>query len=216
MEKGVQLLDVCKSIRGKIILSHVNLELESQHIYGLYGRNGSGKTMLILTIAGLIQPTSGEVYVFGERMGVDSSFPQSLGVTVENVGFWPQYTGKECLKLLASIKKIIQDEEIDTALERVGLDPKDKRRYYQYSLGMKQKLAIAQAIMEKPNLILLDEPTNSLDEESIKAVRVLLQEECDRGALVVIASHNKDDIRQLADATFIVEEGSIKHEKVFS
>lgn len=105
MEKAVQLLNVSKTIGKKQILSNINLELDSPNIYGLYGRNGSGKTMLIRTIAGLIRPTEGEVRVFGERLGADASFPRSIGLTVENVGFWPRYTGRECLKILASIKK---------------------------------------------------------------------------------------------------------------
>ena len=209
MNESVRLLNVSKTIKGRMILSNINLELTRRSIYGLYGRNGSGKTMLIRLISGLIRPTQGEVYVFGKRIGFDTSFPESLGITVENVGFWPEYTGFDCLKTLASIKNKIGNKEIIDTFERVGLDPYDKRKYYQYSLGMKQKLAIAQAIMEKPDLILLDEPTNSLDEESMKAVRNILMEERNRGALIIIASHNKEDIQLLADTNINIIEGKV-------
>lgn len=209
MNQSIKLLNVSKRIRKKTILSNINLELTNHNIYGLYGRNGSGKTMLIRLIAGLIRPTEGEVHVFGKRIGFDTSFPTSLGITIENVGFWPGYTGFDCLKLLASIKKVIGDKEINDALKRVGLDPNDNRKYYQYSLGMKQKLAIAQAIMEKPDLIMLDEPTNSLDEESVKAVRDILIEERDRGALIIVASHSKEDLRIISSSNLKIVEGKV-------
>ncbi len=204
------LTNVYKTIKKREILSDINLTLEKGNIYGLYGRNGSGKTMLIRLISGLIMPTSGEIDVFGKVIGRDVSFPESMGLTIENVGFWPRYTGFECLRFIASIKNQIGDQEISAVLERVGLDPHDKRKYKEYSLGMKQKLAIAQAIMERPDLIMLDEPTNSLDEESVKAIRQLLLEEKDRDALIIIASHNKDDLRILADTTFLLSDGRIQ------
>ena len=205
----VKLTNVTKIIKKRTILSNINLTLEKGNIYGLYGRNGSGKTMLIRIISGLILPSSGTVEVFGQRIGKDVSFPQSMGLTIENVGFWPRYTGIECLELLASIKHEINTEQIREALKTVGLDPDDKRKYYQYSLGMKQKLAIAQALMENPELILLDEPTNSLDEESVLEVKKILMREKERGALIVIASHNKEDIHQLADKVIMINDGQI-------
>ena len=207
---SVQLINVTKRIKGITVLSNINLEMKSGKIYGLLGRNGSGKTMLIRLISGLIRPTEGEVHVFGKRLGKDTDFPESVGVIIENIGFWPQYTGMECLRLLASVKKKTGEEEMRQALVRVGLDPDDKRKYFQYSLGMKQKLAIAQAVMEKPDLILLDEPTNSLDQESVQAVRDLLLEERKRGALIIVASHHQEDIALLADETITIVEGAIK------
>ena len=206
----LKLTNVNKIIKKRTILSEINLSLTKGNIYGLYGRNGSGKTMLIRTIAGLILPTSGEIEVFGKVLGRDISFPESMGITIENVGFWPKYTGFECLQLIASIKKKANNQQIATALDRVGLDPYDKRRFNQYSLGMKQKLAIAQAIMEQPDLIMLDEPTNSLDEESIKNIRQLLLEETERNALIIIASHNKEDLKVLADKTYQLTDGCIQ------
>lgn len=209
----VKLINVNKIIKKRTILSDINLTLEKGNIYGLYGRNGSGKTMLIRTIAGLIVPTSGQIEVFGKTLGKDISFPDSMGITIENVGFWPKYTGFECLNFIASIKKCIDKRQIEATLDRVGLDPRDKRKYGQYSLGMKQKLAIAQALMEKPSLIMLDEPTNSLDEESINNVRKILLEEKERDALVIIASHNRDDLEILADKTYRIYDGAIEEYK---
>lgn len=210
----IKLTNVTKQLKRRTILSDINLTFEKGKIYGLYGRNGSGKTMLIRVIAGLILPTHGTIDVFGKRIGTDVSFPQSMGLTIENVGFWPRYTGFECLKLLASIKNEISDEQINITLKRVGLEPDDIRKYRQYSLGMKQKLAIAQAIMESPELIMLDEPTNSLDEDSIQNIRKILIEERERGALLVIASHSKEDLKILADQVALISEGRIIQESM--
>ena len=201
---------VNKVIKKTPVLIDVDLELEKGNIYGLYGKNGSGKTMLIRMIAGLIIPTTGEVNVFGRTLGKDASFPESMGLTIENVGFWPNYTGKECLRMVADVRKIIGDEEIDASMKRVGLDPDDKRKYKQYSLGMKQKLAIAQAIMEKPELIMLDEPTNSLDEETVDKLKNILIEEKERGALIIVASHDREDLYKIADKVFIVSDGYVR------
>ncbi len=206
---AVEIYHLTKIIRGRTILNDITLELERGKIYGFFGRNASGKTMLFRAICGLIKPTRGEVRVFGKRIGVDVSFPESLGLIIENVGFWEQWTGFQNLKFLASIKNIITDEDIRAAIRRVGLDPDDKRIYGKYSLGMKQRLGIAQAIMEKPQLIVLDEPTNSLDEEGVGLVRNILLEEKGRGATILIASHIKEDIDLLCDEKFKVEAGRI-------
>ena len=212
--KNIILKGVDKVIKKICVLNNVNLELEKGKIYGLYGKNGSGKTMLIRMIAGLIIPTTGEVTVFGKTLGKDASFPESMGLTIENVGFWPNYTGKECLRMVADVKQIIGEEEIDAALKRVGLDPDDKRKYKQYSLGMKQKLAIAQAIMEKPELIMLDEPTNSLDEETVEMLKDILIEEKERGALIIIASHDKEFLYNIADKVYVLSDGYVKDSDV--
>jgi len=165
--------------------------------------------MLFRAICGLIKPTSGTIYVLGKKLGKDISFPESLGIIIESVGFWPHYTGFQNLRFLAAIKNIITDIEIKRAIERVGLDPNDKRPYSKYSLGMKQRLGIAQAIMEKPDLIILDEPTNALDEDGISLIRNILIEEKKRGATILIASHNKDDIELLSDCKFKMEQGCV-------
>ncbi|QIB26967.1 ABC transporter ATP-binding protein [Caloranaerobacter azorensis] len=210
--KAVEIRHLTKIIGDKTILDDVNLELEKGKIYGFHGRNGSGKTMLFRAISGLIKPTHGDVIVFGKKIGKDISFPESLGLIIENVGLWNQWTGFQNLKFLASIKNIISDEEIKSAIKRVGLDPEDKRPYKKYSLGMKQRIGIAQAIMEKPELIILDEPTNSLDTDGVKLVRNILLEEKERGATILIASHIKEDIDMLCDCKFKVDNGRVYRE----
>ncbi|WMJ22645.1 ATP-binding cassette domain-containing protein [Paludicola sp. MB14-C6] len=205
----VEINDAYKEIKGNVILNHVNMQLKSGHIYGFWGKNASGKTMLFRAITGLIYLNHGEIKVFGQTIGKDTDYPNDLGLIIENIGLWNDYTGFENLKLLASINNKINDEEIKNTLSRVGLDPDDKRKYKKYSLGMKQKLAIAQAIMEKPKLLVLDEPTNALDEESCKNVRNILVEQKERGATVLIASHNRDDIDALADEIYQVSSGKV-------
>ena len=212
MEK-VSLKNVYKDIKGVSILNDINLTFEKGTIYGLYGHNGSGKTMLLRMIAGLIKPTRGEVFIDEKRLHCDMDFPGSIGVVIETPEFWSNYTGKEVLKTLAEIKGIIGDEEIIQALQRVGLDPKDKRVIKKYSLGMKQRLGIAQAIMERPDILLLDEPTNALDQSGIELARGIIREERDRGALVVIASHNATDLEEcqikieMSDGNIVRNEG---------
>lgn len=159
--------------------------------------------------ADFIKPTSGVIKIDNKTLHKDMSFPESIGVIIEYPGFWDYYTGYENLKVLASIKNIVNDEDIKNSLKRVGLDPEDRRTYKKYSLGMKQRLGIAQAIMEKPDLIILDEPTNALDEEGIMMVRNLLLEEKTRGATILIASHNQQDIKILADDIYKMQDGKL-------
>lgn len=190
----VEIEDLTKQLKHRTVLNHISLTLEAGGVYGLYGHNGSGKTMLLRSIAGLIYPTSGTVKIDGKQLGKDLSFPEKMGLIIENVGFWPEYTGFENLKTLAMIRAQVRDEQIKEAISRVGLDPADKRTYKKYSLGMKQRLSVAQAVMERPELLLLDEPTNALDDEGVERIRTVVREENERGATVVIASHNKEDL----------------------
>src|SRR5690606_30059424 len=183
--EDIKVTGLSKVIKEKEVLKDINLSMERGRIYGFYGRNGSGKTMLCRAVCGLIKATSGDIYNFGKKLGKDSSFPEILGLIIESVAFWPQYTGIQNLKFLASIKNIISDDEIKEAIKSVGLDPDDKKIYKKYSLGMKQRLGIAQAIMEKPDLIVLDEPTNALDSEGVSLVRNILLKERDRGAVIM-------------------------------
>ena len=208
MENSVIIKDLSKKIKGKTVLSDINLLLERNKIYGFYGINGSGKSMLFRAIAGLIHPTTGSVIVLGEHIGKNGKFPSSMGLVIETVGFWSYYTGLENLKNLASIKRIASDESIKNTLTRVGLDPEDKRIYKKYSLGMQQRLAIAQAIMEKPEMILLDEPSNALDEDGVQLIHTIIREEAERGATILIASHNKDDL-SLCDQLFKMTDGML-------
>ncbi|ADL69760.1 ATP-binding cassette domain-containing protein [Thermoanaerobacterium saccharolyticum] len=205
----LEVTNLSKNIGQNEILKSINLNLEKGTIYGFFGRNGSGKTMLFRALCGLIKPTSGTITINNKVLHRDISFPESIGVIIESPGFWDHYTGFENLKVLSSIKNIIGDEDIRKSIKRVGLDPDDRRIYKKYSLGMKQRLAIAQAIMERPDIIILDEPTNSLDENGVQLVREILIEEKKRGALILIASHNKDDIDILSDVKYKVDDGSV-------
>lgn len=198
----IEVTELTKKIDNSLILNNINLKLESGGIYGFYGPNGSGKSMLFRALTGLIYPTTGEIYIEGMKLGTDISFPESLGVIIENVGFWEEYTGFENLKILADIKSIASDEDIKNSMSRVGLDPNLKKNYGKYSLGMKQRLAIAQAIMEKPRIIILDEPTNTMDYEGVLEIRKLLKDEQKRGATVLLSSHNPLDLEELCDRFF--------------
>lgn len=199
-----------KLIKKKEILTDINLTFESGKIYGLHGHNGSGKTMLLRAICGLILPTSGSVTVDGKTVGKDIEFPDGVGVIIENMSLIPEYTGFKNLQLLAGIKKKIGDSEIRDTLISVGLDPDDKRRVKEYSLGMKQKLNFAQAIMEKPELLLLDEPTNAMDVQTVEKVRNILVEMKEKGTLIIIASHNKEDLDALCDEFIDICDGKIQ------
>ena len=198
-----------KKIRGSVILSDVNLCLKSGTIYGFVGRNGSGKTMLFRALSGLMKTDSGSVVWDGKVLRKDVSVLPNLGLTIENAGLYPNLTGAQNLAYFAGLNKKIGQEEIERSLLRVGLDPHDKKVYGKYSLGMKQRLAIAQAVMEKPDVIMLDEPTNALDEEGVKEIRKVILEEKERGALILVASHNKEDVHVLADELYKVENGQV-------
>ena len=200
---------LAKTIKEKTILSDINLTLESGVVYGFVGRNGSGKTMLFRALSGLMKPDAGEVR-YGERvLHRDFSVLPGLGMVLENVGLYPELTGYKNLELLSRINKKIGEEEIRDAIRRVGLDPADKRPYRKYSLGMKQRIVIAQAIMEKPDVLMLDEPTNSLDEGGVEEIRKIVKQEKERGAIVLLSSHNREDISLLADEVYQMEGGRL-------
>ncbi len=210
----IEIRNYSKKLKGNLILDNVNIDIEKGCIYGLYGANGSGKTMLLRAISGLIRGTEGYVKVGSEIIGKDISFPKSVGVMIESPGFYDRYTGFENLKILSQIKKQIGDEKIKESLERVGLNPDDKRTFKKYSLGMKQRLGIAQAIMEKPELLLLDEPTNGLDEEGVERVRKIILEEKNKGSTIIMANHNKEDMKYLADKILLIREGRVKEGEI--
>lgn len=209
----IQVNHYNKVLKGNQVLIDINLELEKGKIYGVMGKNGSGKTMLLRALCGLIRPSSGEVIIDGLVITKDADYPKSCGALIENPGFWEDLTGFECLKLLAGIKKIISDNDIKAWMSRFHLKPEDKKKYKKYSLGMKQKLALIQAFMESPDLILLDEPTNALDDESTDVLRKLIFEEKERGATILIASHNKEEIELLCDEIFYLDTGRLKTKK---
>lgn len=207
---AVELLNVSKILKRKEILKNIDLSLESGKVYGFFGHNGSGKSMLFRVISGLITPTEGEVTVFGKKIGKDAMFPDSLGIIIETAGFWPHYTGFENLKTLAEIKNIVSDDKIRESISRVGLDPSDKRTFNKFSLGMKQRLGIAQAIMEEPKLLIFDEPTNALDEDGIALFNNIVKQEVKRGATVLIANHNKDELKLLCGRFFKMNDGRLE------
>ena len=196
-----------KRIHKNQIIQDINVDFQGGKIYGLKGYNGSGKTMLMRLIAGLILPTDGEILINGRRLGKDITFPDRIGILIENPSFLDGYTGYENLKLLADIQKRIDSVKIRKVLEQVGLDPDDKRKYRKYSLGMKQRLGIAAAVMEGNDILLIDEPTNALDTEGIVMVKDLLRREKERGALVIIACHEPAVIQELSDEIYTIENG---------
>ena len=205
----IKITDVNKTIKKAPILRDINLEFTGGKVYGLRGKNGSGKTMLMRAICGLITPDSGIIDINGKILGKDISFPESICVLIENPAFIGNYTGFKNLKVLASIQNRIGDEQIRKALEDIGLDPDDKRTYRKYSLGMKQKLGIAAAVMENPDIIILDEPINALDEVSVEKVHDILDEQKKRDAVIIIACHDKEELDQLSDEIIEISDGRI-------
>ena len=201
--------EVSKSIYGVPIINSVSMTLVSGNVYGFQGINGSGKTMLMRLICGLIYPTKGEIVIDGKRLGKEITFPQSVGLLLENPAFLDSYTGFENLEMLASIKNIITREEIHEAITSVGLDPLDKRKYRKFSLGMKQRLGIAAAIMEKPDILILDEPTNSLDSSGVSLVKTIIAKERERGAIIILACHDLPVLQDVSDGIFLLEQGKI-------
>ena len=205
----VELKNVSKRLNDVTVLEDISLTLESGTIYGLKGKNGCGKTMLMRMMAGVIYPTSGTVSIDGEILHKDIATPRSIGVLIENPAFLPGYTGQRNLELLAGLTGKADRTQIAKTMNRVGLDPSDKRTYRKYSLGMKQRLGIACALMECPDLILLDEPINAIDEKGVPKIWEALQEEKQRGALIVLACHDTEELTSLADQIITIEEGKI-------
>lgn len=205
----VRLEDYCKSFKSAEVLKNINLTLESGKVIGLKGKNGSGKTMLMRAISGLILPTSGKVYINDKELGRHISFPPSIGILIENPSFISNYTGFKNLKILASIQNRISDDEIRDAIRKVGLDPDDKRTFKKYSLGMRQRLGIAAAIMERPDIVILDEPINALDEAGAGLIKGLLDELKANGSLIIIACHDTEELNYLSDEIYEIYDGEI-------
>ena len=205
----ISIRDVCKSYGRENVLKHVTANFESGQIHGLIGRNGSGKTVLLKCIAGLAMPDSGVIAINGKRLGKDIEMPESLGAIIETPGFLPNHSGFKNLKYLAEIRNRIGPDEIIVAMRRAGLDPDSKKWVGQYSLGMRQRLGIAQAIMEDPDLLLLDEPMNGLDNNGVKKMRRLLLRLCEEGKTILIASHNPLDIDSHCDTVHEMDAGEM-------
>lgn len=211
---NIEVIHATKYIKKSLILKDVNIDMESGTVYGLQGPNGGGKTMLMRLLCGLIRATEGQVLIDGRELGKDMDFPDSLGLLIENPAFLPGYTGLQNLLLLAQLQDRVGETEIRQALLDVGLNPDDKRKYRKYSLGMKQRLGIAAAIMEQPELILLDEPTNALDDKGVAQICNLIRRERDRGALVVLACHDAEILENLSDEIFYIHDGIVERKGI--
>jgi len=207
---GIILKNVSKKFDGNYVLQDVNLNLDEGKIYGFVGRNGSGKTVLLNIICGFIKPTDGQVLVNGVDIYKTKTFPKDTRALIEKPKFLSNFTGMKNLELLASINKSITTLDIEETLKKVNLYEEKDKLYQKYSLGMKQKLGIAQVLMENPKIIILDEPFNGLDDNSADKIRKLLLEEKKLGKLIIIATHIKDDIEKLCDIVFKFDSGKIK------
>ncbi len=205
----INVNNVSKLFGENEVLSDISVELDSGKIYGLVGRNGCGKTMLMKCICGFVKPTSGKIVIDGNVLGKDMDVPEHMGIIIENPGFIPYYSGYKNLRLLASVRGKTGKKEIAEYMEMVGLDAKSKKHVSKYSLGMRQKLGIVQAIMEQPEILLLDEPMNGLDRKSVELVRNLIKKTADAGAVVLLSSHNQEDIDTLCDVVYHMEDGRI-------
>lgn len=209
MKSIIELSKVSKSFKSHLLFSNVNLTIEKGTIVGFVGQNGSGKSVLFKLISGIYRPDEGQITVRNKELGKDCDFPENIGILIDTPGFIDIYTGFQNLKYLASIRNIINDEKIKQTLALVGLDPENKTKIKNYSLGMKQKLAIAQAIMEEQDILLLDEPFNALDDESHKKMLDLVKTLQNEGKTILITSHNDDDIKYLCDIIYKIKNQQI-------
>ena len=206
----IEVREVSKQFKEREVLHKISLTLEGGKIYGLVGRNGSGKTMLMKCVCGFVQPTSGEILFDGKKLGQDMDFAPETGVIIETPGFIKYQSGLENLSNLASIQRKIKKDEMIEVMKLVGLDPYSKLKVGKYSLGMRQRLGIAQAIMENPNYLILDEPMNGLDNQGVEDVRKLLLDLKEQGKTILIASHNREDIDVLCDHVWEMDNGVAK------
>lgn len=208
----IQLQNVTKRIKENTVLDNVSYTFKSGFVYGLYGQNGSGKTMMLRAISGLINLDSGSIFIDGEKLHDKIEFPPETGIVIENMELLPECSAKRNLQMLAKIKNIADEKDIIFSLERVGLDPDSDKKVKKFSLGMKQRLNIAQAIFENQKIILLDEPTNALDEEAVQLIYKIIREEKSRGATIIVATHHKEDLKEVCDVILKIAEGKIVEE----
>lgn len=209
-EAYIKLRNVNKQINGNIILNSINLDLFKGKIYGFKGKNGSGKTMLFRAICGFIK-VEGSIIINGNDIVKSGVYAENVGVLLENPGFIAGYSGFKNLKYLSEINNKIDDNKIKEVLQEVGLDPEDKKAFKKYSLGMKQKLGIAQAIMEDQEIIILDEPTNALDEESIEKLNKIILGLKNKGKIILLSNHNSEELEDICDEIFKIDGGKIKN-----
>ena len=207
----LKVIDLGKKFKENSVFSNVNVSFEEGNIYGIIGENGSGKTVFLKTLCGLLMPTSGKVVYNGKVLKKDFDFLPSIGIIIEKPGFFDEMTGFDNLKLLASIQNKIDDKRIREVLEFVRLE-NNRKVVKKYSLGMKQRLGIAQAIMENPDILILDEFSNALDTEGVKMTHDLLRELKQQNKIIIITSHSKFDINTLCDQVYSFKKGIFSHE----
>ena len=209
-ENSITVTHVSKHFKEGTALQDVTVAFEKGKIHGIIGRNGSGKTVLFKCICGFIPPSAGEIVVGGKRIGKDTDIPDHVGIIIEAPSFLPNYSGYGNLRLLASINHKIGKEAIRAAIAKVGLDPDSKKHVRKYSMGMRQRLGIAQAIMEDPEILIFDEPMNGLDHTGVKEIRDILKGLRDEGKTIILSSHNTEDIRELCDTVCEMDAGILK------
>lgn len=209
MEEKIRIENVTKKFGSYAALDGISLNFEKGKIHGIIGRNGSGKTVLFKCICGFLRVDGGAVLVNGKQIGKEIEAPESIGAIIETPGFLPGYNARQNLQFLAGIRGKIGKKEIDEAIRKVGLDPEAKKHVGKYSLGMRQRLGIAQAIMEDPSLLILDEPMNGLDNQGVQEMRQLFLKLKDEGKTILLASHNREDIAALCDTTVEIDRGKI-------
>lgn len=207
MDIAISVQHVSKSFGEEEVLHDVSHDFEEGKIHGIVGNNGSGKTVLMKCVCGLLLPTKGKVLVGYKQVGKDMDFPEDMGIIIETPGFLPNTSGLKNLQILASLRKKIDDEVIRQTIHRVGLDPNMKKPVGKYSLGMRQRLGIAQAIMENPSILILDEPLNGLDKSGVKHMRELIKGLREQGKTIILASHNQADIDELCDTVCEMDAG---------
>ena len=210
METCIEVQNVVKRFRDQVVLKNVSISFEKGKIHGIVGRNGSGKTVLFKCICGLMHPEEGVILVNGKRVGRDVDMPEDIGAIIEAPGFLPNYSGYKNLRFLANIRRKIGKEEILNVLKTVGLDPESRKHVGKYSLGMRQRLGIAQAIMEDPEILILDEPMNGLDNAGVQDIRALLLELKAQGKTILLASHNHEDSAALCDTVHEMDGGVLE------
>lgn len=209
-KSGIIIDNLTKEFKNQVVLKNVNATLEMGKIYGIVGRNGSGKTVLLKCICGLLIPSAGTVMVDGKIVGKEIDYPQNIGFIIESPGFLSKYSGLKNLKYLASIRGKVKEAEIRDCMKLVGLNPDDKKYVGKYSLGMRQRLGLAQALMEAPDILILDEPMNALDNNGVEEIRGVLLRMKEQGKLIIIASHLREDIDILCDEVYGIDAGNMK------
>lgn len=209
----IEVKNLCKTINKNMVLDNINLHMVSGQVYGFQGINGSGKTMLMRALIGLIHPTSGTILIDQKELGKDMDFPKSIGFLLENPTFLDMYSGPDNLRLLAGVDNNISadmiNNEIDSLIEEVGLKSARNKKYKKYSLGMKQRLGIAAAVLGNPDIVVLDEPTNALDDDGKDMVKRIVKMQKERGALVIISCHEMQTLEELSDEIVRLKEGRI-------